>query len=177
MLFQKKHDRSLRMCVDYWMLNKEKELYVKKEKCSFAKEEVPFSGHVIGHDRLQMDKAKVREIVGMEVANQGHGAEIVPWLGELLLTLHQWILVGSSPVNGPTQEEQVMGMKKLFPKQARWQDFLAEFDYGLEYKLGKENVVADALSRKAKLAAETLEKANINELIKECLEHDRWLRS
>ncbi|KAL5835882.1 hypothetical protein ACOSQ3_015434 [Xanthoceras sorbifolium] len=42
--------------------------------------------------------------------------------------------------------------KKLSPKQARWQDFLAEFDYALEYKPGKANVVADALSRKAELA-------------------------
>ncbi|GJS95125.1 putative nucleotidyltransferase, ribonuclease H [Tanacetum coccineum] len=30
--------------------------------------------------------------------------------------------------------------KKLSPKQARWQDFLAEFDYQLEYKPGKANV-------------------------------------
>ena len=36
--------------------------------------------------------------------------------------------------------------KKLSPKQARWQDFLAEFDYVLEYKPGRINLVADALS-------------------------------
>ena len=41
--------------------------------------------------------------------------------------------------------------KKLTPKQARWQDFLAEFDFHLRYKPGKANVVADALSRKAEL--------------------------
>nr|GFB88639.1 reverse transcriptase [Tanacetum cinerariifolium] len=40
---------------------------------------------------------------------------------------------------------------RLSPKQARWQDFLAEFDYQLEYKPGKANVVADALSRKARM--------------------------
>ncbi|KAI3459096.1 hypothetical protein Pfo_015759 [Paulownia fortunei] len=38
----------------------------------------------------------------------------------------------------------------------RWQDFLAEFDYTLEYKPGKANVVADALSRKVELAADPL---------------------
>ncbi|GMJ08287.1 hypothetical protein HRI_004497900 [Hibiscus trionum] len=43
--------------------------------------------------------------------------------------------------------------KKLSPKQARWQDFLAEFDYILQYKPSKANVVADALSRKVELAA------------------------
>ncbi|KAI9192163.1 hypothetical protein LWI28_019088 [Acer negundo] len=42
--------------------------------------------------------------------------------------------------------------RKLSPKQARWQDFLAEFDYRLEYTPSKANVVAGALSRKAKLA-------------------------
>ena len=42
--------------------------------------------------------------------------------------------------------------KKLGPKQARWQDFLAEFDYQLEYKPSKANVVTNALSCKAELA-------------------------
>ena len=36
--------------------------------------------------------------------------------------------------------------KKLNSKQARWQDFLAEFDYVMAYKPGRVNVVADALS-------------------------------
>ena len=43
--------------------------------------------------------------------------------------------------------------KKLTAKQARWQDLLVEFDFTFEYKPGKANVVADALSRKAYLAA------------------------
>jgi len=34
--------------------------------------------------------------------------------------------------------------KKLTPKQVRWQDFLAEFDYGMEYKPRRANLVADA---------------------------------
>ena len=42
---------------------------------------------------------------------------------------------------------------KLSVKQARWQDFLAEFDMTLEYRPGRLNAVADALSRKAQLAA------------------------
>ena len=38
--------------------------------------------------------------------------------------------------------------KKLTPKQARWQEYLAEFDYIWVHKSGKQNQVADALSRK-----------------------------
>lgn len=37
-------------------------------------------------------------------------------------------------------------------KLAQWQDFHAEFDYVMEYKSGKANMVADALSRKGELA-------------------------
>lgn len=42
---------------------------------------------------------------------------------------------------------------KLTPKQVRWQEHLAEFDFDLEYKAGCTNQVADALSRRAELAA------------------------
>ena len=35
----------------------------------------------------------------------------------------------------------------LSRRQARWSKFLAEFDFEIVYRLGKGNVVADALSR------------------------------
>ncbi|GJS85676.1 putative nucleotidyltransferase, ribonuclease H [Tanacetum coccineum] len=62
--------------------------------------------------------------------------------------------------------------KKLSPKQARWQYFLHEFDYQLEYKPEKANVIADALSRKAEFAAITQAQLFLQDRIKEGLEHD-----
>ncbi|KZV42603.1 hypothetical protein F511_19863 [Dorcoceras hygrometricum] len=38
--------------------------------------------------------------------------------------------------------------KKLIAKQARWQEFLTEFDFQWVHKAGKHNEVADALSQK-----------------------------
>ena len=38
---------------------------------------------------------------------------------------------------------------QLSNRQKRWSEFLAEFDLDIEYKAGKENVVADALSRRS----------------------------
>ncbi|XP_055824227.1 uncharacterized mitochondrial protein AtMg00860-like [Solanum dulcamara] len=55
---------------------------------------------------------------------------------------------------------------------ARWQDFLAEFDYELDYKPGKGNVVADALSKKFELAAITTTYCDIQDAIKDGLQHD-----
>ena len=65
--------------------------------------------------------------------------------------------------------------KKLSPKQARWQDFLAEFDFKMEYKPGKANVVADALSRKAEFAtiAASMPQSSLVEQIKEGLKQDK----
>ncbi|GJW22906.1 putative nucleotidyltransferase, ribonuclease H [Tanacetum coccineum] len=50
--------------------------------------------------------------------------------------------------------------------------FLAEFDYQLEYKPGKANVVADALSRKTEFVAITQAQFFLQDQIKEGLEHD-----
>jgi hypothetical protein len=70
-----------------------------------------------------------------------------------------------------------LNQKKLTPKQVRWQAFLAEFDFVMEYKLGKDNLVADALSRKAELAAITSPNFPLVEQVKEGLEHDPQAKS
>ncbi|CAL1380625.1 unnamed protein product [Linum trigynum] len=67
--------------------------------------------------------------------------------------------------------------KKLTPKQARWQDFLAEFDFVLEYKPGKANFVADALSRKSALAAISQPQFPLKERIEEGLSHDPFAKT
>ena len=68
--------------------------------------------------------------------------------------------------------------KKLSPKQARWQVFLVEFDYTLEYKPDTANHVADALSHKAELASMTSQpQGEMVYLIKEGLQHDPVAKS
>lgn len=66
--------------------------------------------------------------------------------------------------------------KKLTPKQARWQDFIAEFDYELEYKPRKANVVANALSRKAELVVITRTEGDTINQIREGMTHDHVAR-
>ncbi|KAL0417388.1 UNVERIFIED_CONTAM: Transposon Tf2-11 polyprotein [Sesamum latifolium] len=49
-----------------------------------------------------------------------------------------------------------MTQPKLTSRQARWQELLSEFHFVLEYRAGSSNHVADALSRRADLAAQGL---------------------
>ncbi|KAL6322424.1 hypothetical protein AAG906_008079 [Vitis piasezkii] len=55
----KEHEEHLRKVFKILRQNK---LYVKKEKCSFAKEEVSFLGHRIRDGKLMMDDSKVKAI-------------------------------------------------------------------------------------------------------------------
>ena len=54
---------------------------------------------------------------------------------------------------------------------------MAEFDFVMEYKLSKANLVADALSRKAELAAITSPNFPLVEQVKDGLEHDPQVKS
>ena len=43
--------------------------------------------------------------------------------------------------------KHVKGQLKLNKRHAKWRDFIESFPYIVKYKKGKDNVVADALSR------------------------------
>lgn len=64
--------------------------------------------------------------------------------------------------------------KKLSPKQARWQDFLVEFDYCLQYKPDKANMMADALNRGVELVsiAMSTKRSDLFGRIREGMQHD-----
>lgn len=44
--------------------------------------------------------------------------------------------------------KNIKGQKKLNKRHAKWIEFIETFPYVIKYKQGKENVVADALSRR-----------------------------
>ncbi|KAL3535724.1 hypothetical protein ACH5RR_004185 [Cinchona calisaya] len=51
-----KHIQHLR---EVFRVFKENQLFVKKEKCAFAEQEVPFLGHTVGGGQIQMDVSKI----------------------------------------------------------------------------------------------------------------------
>nr|GMC55638.1 Transposon Tf2-2 polyprotein [Ipomoea batatas] len=61
--------------------------------------------------------------------------------------------------------------KTLSPKQARWLEFIDEFDFDWVHRIGRHNAVADALSRK--VVEEYLVQIGMVELIREQASSDR----
>lgn len=234
---------------------KEFQLYVKKEKCEFCRQEVMFLGHWISKGHVRMDEKKVKAILDwsaptkvtelrsfLGLANyyrkfiKGYSKKVSP-LTDLLKKDKQWVwseecqqafemlkqAVSTEPVlrlpdfglpfevhtdasdraiggvlvqeghpcafesrklkdaeqRYTTHEKEMTAVihcldawkhyllgtkftvvtdnvantyfktqKKLSPKQARWQEFLGEFNFVWVHRPGKQNQVADALSRK-----------------------------
>ncbi|KAE8736351.1 cytochrome P450 78A7-like [Hibiscus syriacus] len=232
-----------------FLVLRENELFVKEEKCSFAKTEVPFLGHIIGGGKIWLDRDKVRAIDEWQVPTKV--TELRSFLGlanyyrsafdeiklamisepvlvlpdhtkpfevftdasdvaiggvlmqeghpvayesrklnetERRYTVHEkemtavvhclrtWrhYLLGSKFVvfTDNVANSYFLTQKKLSPKQARWQEFLAEFDLSLEHKPGKVNSVADALSRRCDMEFMSLPTGQMRERIKEGLSHD-----
>ena len=64
------------------------------------------------------------------------------------------------------------GQGKLSKRQIRWLEFIESFPYMIQYKKGKDNVVADALSRRHALVTTLTSQIVGFELIKELYKED-----
>ena len=64
------------------------------------------------------------------------------------------------------------GQGKLHKRHAKWVEFIEPFPYVIKYKQGKENVVADALSRRYALISTLNAKLLGFEYIKELYAND-----
>ncbi|XP_024010544.1 uncharacterized protein LOC112085811 [Eutrema salsugineum] len=69
--------------------------------------------------------------------------------------------------------KHLKGQQKLNNRHARWVEFIETFPYVIKYMKDKDNVVADALSRRAELVKQIHEKArvNIEEKTKQYVKH------
>ncbi|KAG8380638.1 hypothetical protein BUALT_Bualt06G0036600 [Buddleja alternifolia] len=153
---------------------RENELYVKKEKCSFAKEGVLFLGHIIRHapltDLLKKNKPGVwSEVCQLAFKDLKAAVSEEPVLAlpnfEKMFELHtnasDFAIGGdmaSLLVRVSVRGKNRQRYHKLFPNA--------------EETLPEASTMADALSRKPDLAVISLAKGNVHEKIKEGLEHD-----
>nr|AAQ72731.1 putative reverse transcriptase [Petunia x hybrida] len=73
--------------------------------------------------------------------------------------------------------KHLRGQEKLNKRHAKWVEFIESFPYVIQYKKGKDNVVADALSRKFALATTLTSKLMGFESIKLMYAHDPMLKT
>ncbi|KAJ8763615.1 hypothetical protein K2173_003087 [Erythroxylum novogranatense] len=140
-------------------------LYVKMEKCEFAQLEIKFLDHVMSKGQVHTDASdkaiggvlvqeghpvafESRKLNGAEQRYSTHEKEMLA----VVYCLKTWrvYLLGSRFVVRTDNVANIFfrTQKMLSSKQARWQEFLAKYDFVWEHKPGRHNSVADALSRK-----------------------------
>ncbi|CAL8167715.1 unnamed protein product [Prunus armeniaca] len=165
-LFQKKREGTLRFCIDYKALNKlggaryftKLDLRSGYYQARIALGDEPKTACVTrygsyefldGHP-LAFESQKLNDTERRYTVQEKEMTAIVHYLQ----TCRHYLLGSQFMVKiDNVATSYFQSQHKLSPKQARWQDFLVKFDYKMEYKQGKTNFFADALSRKATLAA------------------------
>ena len=64
--------------------------------------------------------------------------------------------------------------RDLNARQRRWSEFLSEYDFGISYIKGKENVVADALSKRPRIFSLIPIKVDLRQRVLDRLIKDSW---
>ncbi|KAJ7961417.1 Retrotransposon protein, putative, Ty3-gypsy subclass [Quillaja saponaria] len=116
------------------------------------------SDYALGGVLLQENHPVAYESHKLSQAERRYTAQEKEMLGVIhCLRVWRHYLLGSKFIvkTDNTGVSHFFTQPKLTPKQGRWHEFLAEFDFEFEHKAGKSNQAADALSRKAELAAMT----------------------
>nr|GEU62364.1 putative reverse transcriptase domain-containing protein [Tanacetum cinerariifolium] len=145
------HEKHLKIILE--LLKKER-LYAKFLKCDFWVDSVQLLGHVIDHSGVHVDHAKIEAIkrtedfmVYYDASLKGYGAVLMQRKKVIAYASRQLKI---HEVNYTTYDLE-LGAKELNLRQWRWIELLSDYDYEIQYHLGKANVVADALSQKERI--------------------------
>uniref|UniRef100_A0A2N9EIL3 Reverse transcriptase domain-containing protein n=1 Tax=Fagus sylvatica TaxID=28930 RepID=A0A2N9EIL3_FAGSY len=146
------------------VLRKEK-LYANLKKCSFCLDKVVFLGYVVRTKGIAVDEEKVKAI--KEWPTPKRSGQIAYFSEKL----------NGAALNYPTYDKELYalhlkGQGKLNRRHAQWMEFIETFPYVIKYKQGKENIVADALSRRYALVSTLNAKLLGFEYVKELYVND-----
>ncbi|KAK4381452.1 RNA-directed DNA polymerase [Sesamum angolense] len=136
-LFQRKQDGSMRMCVDYLALNKI-DLRSGYWQVRVARGDEPKTTCVTRSLKQAISSQSVLKLPQFDKP-----FEVQVDASDRALGGTKFTIVTDNVANTYFKTQQ-----KLSPKQTHWQEFLGEFDFELVHQPGKHNDVADALSRK-----------------------------
>jgi hypothetical protein len=99
-------------------------------------------------------------------------------LASIMLALKLWrhYLVGRNFELKMDHEslKHIFTQRDLNARQRQWSEFMSEYDFGVSYNKGKENVVIDALSRRPLVFSLVALKFNLRERVLTQLLGDNW---
>ncbi|KAA0025406.1 reverse transcriptase [Cucumis melo var. makuwa] len=141
---------------------REEKLYANFKKCSFFLEQVNFLGFIVGKDRVKVDEEKVKTI--REWPTPTNASEELHALVRALKVWQHYLWQKEFFIHTDHESlKHLKGQTKLNKRHVKWVEFIETFPYVIHYKKDKDNVVADALSRrKGKLC---IPKCSIRELL------------
>uniref|UniRef100_A0A2N9HVB7 Reverse transcriptase RNase H-like domain-containing protein n=1 Tax=Fagus sylvatica TaxID=28930 RepID=A0A2N9HVB7_FAGSY len=161
------------------VLRKEK-LYANLKKCSFCLDKVVFLGYVVSGKGIAVDEEKEKRPITYFNEKLNGAALNYPAYDEelyaLVRALETWqhYLWPKEFVIHTDHEslKHLKGQGKLNRRHAQWMEFIETFPYVIKYKQGKENIVADALSRRYALISTLNAKLLGFEYVKELYVND-----
>ncbi|KAA3481064.1 Retrotransposable element Tf2 [Gossypium australe] len=157
-LFVKKKDGSMRLCINYRQLNK----VTIKNKYTLPRIDDLFDqflGHIISAEGIRVDPSKISAIIDWKPPR--NVSEVKSFSG--LAGYYRQFVKGFSMITTPMTKllrkdvkfeclKYLMTPKDLNLRQQRWLELLKDYELIIDYHPGKANVVADALSRKSLFA-------------------------
>jgi hypothetical protein len=70
--------------------------------------------------------------------------------------------------------KHLLTQRDLNARQRRWSEFMSEYDFGISYIKGKENVVTNALSRRPRVFSLVPLKVSLRERVLTKIQGDSW---
>uniref|UniRef100_A0A2N9GPC1 Reverse transcriptase domain-containing protein n=1 Tax=Fagus sylvatica TaxID=28930 RepID=A0A2N9GPC1_FAGSY len=149
-------------------------LYANFKKCNFCMEKVVFLGYVVTTTGIEVDEEKVKAIKewptpksiakdrrpiaffseklnGASLKYPTYDKELYA-LVRALETWQHYLWPREFVIHTDHESlKPLKGQGKLNQRHARWLEYIETFPYVIRYKQGKENIVADALSRRSSL--------------------------
>nr|GFA89983.1 putative reverse transcriptase domain-containing protein [Tanacetum cinerariifolium] len=155
--FTEEHVEHLRLVLE--LLKKEK-LYAKFSMCEFWLREVPFLGHVINGNGIHVDPSKIEVVKNWKAPRIPF--EVCSFLGLAGYYRRRYLYGIKSVIYMDHKSLQyIFSQKELNMRQRRWIELFSDYDCEIRYHLGKENVVADALSKKERVKPKRVRSMNM----------------
>ncbi|GJR22705.1 putative reverse transcriptase domain-containing protein [Tanacetum coccineum] len=155
-LFVKKKDGSFRMCIDYQELNK---LTVKNRYPLPRSDDLfdqlqgssVYSKIDLSAPILALPEGIKNFIVYCEVSHKGLGVVLMQNEKVIAYASRQLKIHEKNYTSHDLDLQHILDQKELNMRQCRCLELLSDYDCEIRYHLRKENVVADALSRKERI--------------------------